>query len=143
MSDRIAGALLLVISLWYVATASSYGTSYGDPLGPSAFPRIVGVPAILFSLSLLVWPDPDPAWERGRPLLRQAAAVATLIGYALLLERLGFVLATFLAVAALGLLMRAPPARAALSALVMSPVLFVIFDRLLGLPLPLLPKLPA
>lgn len=143
MSDRITGGLLLLLSVWYVAAAGRFGTAFGDPLGPSAFPRMVGAPAILFSLTLLIWPDPDPAWARGAPLLRQAAAVATLIGYAFLLVPLGFILATFAAVAVLGILMRATAPKAILSAAIMSPLLFVLFDRLLDLPLPPLPAFLA
>lgn len=143
MSDRIVGVLLLAVSLWYVATAGSFGTAYGDPLGPSAFPRMVGVPAVLFSFTLILWPDPEPDWARGAPLLRQGAALGTMIGYALSLEPFGFILATFLAVLALGWLLRATPVRAALSAAVMSPALFLLFDGLLGLPLPALPAFMA
>lgn len=143
MSDRIVGLLLLAVAVWYVASAGSYGTNFGDPLGPSAFPRVVGIPAILFSLTLIAWPDPDPAWARGGPLLRQGTAIATMIAYALTLERLGFLLATFLAVLALSWLLRAPPLKAAASAAVMSPGLFLIFDGLLGLPLQALPDFAA
>ena len=143
MSDRIVGIVMLAVAGWYVWTAGSYGARFGDPLGPSAFPRMVGIPAILFSLTLIVWPDPEPAWARGRPLLRQAAALATMIAYALTLEWLGFLLATFLAVLALGWLLRAPPLKAAASAAVMSPALFAIFDGLLGLPLQALPDFAA
>lgn len=143
MSDRIVGGVLLAVSLWYVAVSGSFGTTFGDPLGPSAFPRMVGIPAILLSIAILVWPDPDPAWARGEALLRQAAALATMIAYALTLEWLGFLVATFLAVLALGWLLRARPLKAAVSAAAMSPGLFLIFDGLLGLPLRALPDFVA
>ena len=143
MSDRIVGGLLLAVALLYVWMAGSYETRFGDPLGPSAFPRMIGIPATLFSLAILVWPDPNPAWARGGALLRQTAALATMIAYALTLERLGFLLATFLAVLALSWLLRARPVMAAVSAAAMSPALFLVFDGLLGLPLQALPDFAA
>ncbi len=139
MSDRIVGGVLCLVSVWYVWAAAGYGATFGDPLGPSAFPQIVGVPAIIFSLSLVLRPDPDPAWPRGAPLARHAAAVGAMVAYALLLETLGFVLATFCTVLVLGWLLGAGPRRAVVSAAVMAPALFLLFDQLLGLPLQLLP----
>ena len=138
MSDRIAGIAIAAIALFYVIAAGSYGTSFGDPLGPSVFPRMVGIPALLLALSLVIRPGPAPDWARGGRLLRQAAALGVLIGYALLLEPLGFPLASFLAIALLGTLMGAPVRKGALAGLVAAPLLFLLFDRLLGLPLPMI-----
>ncbi|WP_340109756.1 tripartite tricarboxylate transporter TctB family protein [Pikeienuella sp. HZG-20] len=137
MSDRVAGLILFVISGVYVWLAGGYTAGFGDPLGPAAFPRIIGVPAMALSALLVIWPGPEPEWARGGRLLRQGAALAVLLGYALLLEPLGFVLSTLLAIAALALLMRAPPRAALLSGAAVAPALWLLFDRVLGLPLPL------
>lgn len=137
MSDRVAGLILLVLSGIYVWLAGGYRAGFGDPLGPAAFPRIVGIPAMALSLLLIIWPGTEPDWARDSRLLRQGAALAALLGYAFLLEPLGFVLSTFIAVAALSLLMRASPRAAILSGAGIAPALWLLFDRLLGLPLPL------
>lgn len=141
MSDRITGVIILALSIWYGWTAGDYEASFGDPLGPAAFPRLLAVPAALLSLCLILFPGPAPEWSRGRALARQLAALAVLIAYALFLENLGFLLATFLAVMLIGRLLGAAWPRAGISALVMAPLLFLLFDKLLGLPLPIYPSL--
>lgn len=140
MSDRIAGLFFLALSIWYGWTAGTYEASFGDPLGPAAFPTMLAIPAGLFSLYLIIRPDPAPEWVTGSPLLRQIATIAVLVGYALLLEDLGFVLATFVAVMLQGRLLGAGWPKSAASGAVMSVALFLTFDKLLGLPLPLYPS---
>jgi putative tricarboxylic transport membrane protein len=139
MSDRVAGLIILALTIWFGWTAGSYEASFGDPLGPAAFPQMLAVPAGILSLILILKPDPDPEWVLGRPALKQLATLGVLIAYALLLEELGFVLATALGVVVMGRLLGAGWGRAAISGVVMSVTLFVVFDRLLGLPLPLYP----
>lgn len=139
MTDRIVGLVLLALSIWYGTTAGGYEASFGDPLGPAAFPIMLSVPAAVLSLALILRPDAEPAWPTGWPLLRQAACLSLLLAYAGLLEVLGFPLATFLAVALMGRLLRTSWPKAALSGAIMSALLFLAFDRVLDLPLPLLP----
>jgi len=138
MSDRIAGVLLTAIALGYVILASGFTTGFGDPLGPAMFPRLIGIPAVLLAATLVLWPGSAPDWADGPRLARQVGALATLLGYALILEGLGFVPATFLLVFLMALLMGAKPIPGALLGAVASPALFILFDQLLGLPLPLL-----
>lgn len=138
MSDRIAGVVLLALSLGYVWLSLGYQAAYSDPLGPALFPRVIGIPAIILSLMLAVWPRHRADWAGPDGLGRQGSALALLVGYALLLEPLGFVPTSFLAMLGLSLLMGARPAQAALTAAIAAPGLYVLFDRLMGLPLPLL-----
>lgn len=138
MTDRIAGIALLAVSLGYVWLSTGYQASYSDPLGPALFPRVVGLPAIILSLMLVVWPRHRADWAGPDGLARQAAALALLVGYAVLLEPVGFVPTTFAALLGLSLLMGARPLQGLLTAAIAAPVLYLLFDRLMGLPLPLL-----
>ncbi|MBC9247413.1 tripartite tricarboxylate transporter TctB family protein [Paracoccus sp. 11-3] len=138
MSDRLAGFAFFLLATGYVWLSAGYTTSFGDPLGPAIFPRIIGIPAILLSLSLVIWPRHNATWAGPAGLMRQGVAVAILLAYALLLEPVGFVPMTFIAVLGLGLLMGAPPLPGLLVAVVAAPGLYLLFDRLMGLPLPLL-----
>jgi putative tricarboxylic transport membrane protein len=137
VSDRIAGVLLAAFSVWYGLAARQFEMGFTDPLGPTAFPQMLAVPLGVLGLYLIVKPDPDPRWVRGGPLLRQAAGVAILVAYALLLEDVGFPVATALAVALLARMLDARWWQALATGVGTSAVLFLLFDGVLGLPLPL------
>lgn len=138
MTDRLAGLCFFLLAAGYLWLSAGYTAGFGDPLGPAIFPRVIGIPAILLGLSLAIWPRHDAVWAGPAGLLRQGAALALLLGYALLLEPAGFVPSTFAAILGLGLLMGAPPIRAVLTAGTAAPGLYLLFDRLMGLPLPLI-----
>ncbi len=141
MTDRLIGLLLLALSIGYGVTAGSFQASFGDPLGPAAFPMIVAVPVATLSLAMMIWPGPDAVWSLGRPMLMQGAALAVLLGYALLLEPLGFPLATALSVALLARLIGAAWLHGLIAGAGLAAILFFVFDWLLNLPLPALPQL--
>ena len=140
MSDRILGLIVLGLAIWYGWTAGSYQASFGDPLGPAVFPQMLAVPAALLSLFLILKPDPDPGWAVGSPLVRQFATVVVLLAYAFFLENLGYVLATALGAIAMSRLLGAGWLKSTVAGVVLAVALFVTFDTLLGLPLPLYPR---
>lgn len=136
MSDRLTGLVLLALAVAYGVTASGFEAMIGDPLGPAVFPMVLAVPLGLLSLVLVARPDPEPDWPRRRALLKQALTLVAFVAYAFLLEPLGFVVATVLATTAMALLLGARLRPAATTGVVSALVLFVLFDQLLGLPLP-------
>lgn len=136
MSDRLTGLVLLVLAVAYGITAGGYQALIGDPLGPAVFPVALAFPLGLFGMYLIARPDPEPAWPRGAALLKQIAAVAVFVAYAYLLEPLGFIVSTFLGVVVLGWLLGARLREAAAAGVAIAVVLFVLFDAVLGLPLP-------
>ena len=136
LSDRIAGAILLVLAIWYFILAGSYTVGFGDPAGPSLFPRIVAVPVGLLSLVLILRPDPDPVWFRWPHAAAQVATVVVLFAYPALIEPIGFPLATILAAALLARILGGTWLQSVLSALAIGFGLFFLFDWFFGLPLP-------
>jgi putative tricarboxylic transport membrane protein len=136
VSDRLTGLVLLALAVAYGVTAGGYQAMIGDPLGPAIFPIVLAVPLGLLSVYLILRPDPGADWPRGRTLLKQAIALVAFVAYAYLLEPLGFVVSTLLAVVALGWLLGARLRDAGLAGLGISVVLFVLFNNLLHLPLP-------
>lgn len=139
MIDRIVGTVIFVISVSAFWVARGYEAGFGDPLGPAVFPQMVAAGAAILSLGLILRPDPDPVAQSRSALIRQLATVAVLVGYVLLLEPLGFPLSTTLGTACLAMLFGAGPGRAGITGAAVGVSLFVIFDNLLGLPLPLAP----
>ena len=136
LSDRIAGALLLALAVWYWIEAGSYTVEFGDPAGPSLFPRVVAVPTALLAAVLIVRPDPDPVWFRWPHVRGQIATVVILFAYPLLIEPMGFPLSTALGSALLARILGGSWLQSVISGLAMGFGLFFLFDRGFGLPLP-------
>ncbi|MFP7570137.1 tripartite tricarboxylate transporter TctB family protein [Marivita sp. S2033] len=141
MSVRLAGVAIFVIAALFTWYGSGYTASFGDVLGPGIFPIIVGVPAMILSASLVAFPSGEVDWPDGSGWGRQAAALATLFGYAFLLVPLGFPLATFGLLALLGIVLGGNPVKALILGVAMSLFLWVLFDQVLGLPLAFLGSL--
>ena len=138
MSVRLLGAAILVVAALYGWVGRNYSAPFGDVLGPSVFPVMVAVPAMLLAASLVVFPSGEVSWPEPARLARQLAGLAVLVGYALLLVPLGFPIATFGLVAGLAVVLGGKPIPSALLGLGGSLGLWALFDRILGLPLALL-----
>jgi putative tricarboxylic transport membrane protein len=136
VSDRLTGLALLALAVAYGITAGGYQAMIGDPLGPAVFPVALAVALGGLSLYLIVRPDAEPDWPRGRALLKQVLTLVAFVAYAYLLEPLGFLVSTFLAFVVLGSLLGARLWQAGAAGVAIAVVLFVTFDTLLGLPLP-------
>lgn len=135
-SDRILGAAGLALAAAFVWGASSIETGFiVDPLGPQKFPFIIGGVLAIASAYVLLRPDPAPEWPvRGR-VLEIVGAVVVLIGYALALEPVGFVVSTAIAAALLSWRLGSPPLWAAVSGVGISVGIYVVFHLVLGLSL--------
>jgi putative tricarboxylic transport membrane protein len=141
MSDRIAGGIILALAIWFWTAAGAFTASLSDPLGAAFFPRIISFPLGILALYLVFRPDEEPGWTTGRPLLLQVIVLAILVVYSLSLEALGFPLATFGAVTLLGRIYGLNWKFAVLTAAVSSASFMILFDQILGLPLPGWPNL--
>ncbi|QIK41625.1 tripartite tricarboxylate transporter TctB family protein [Pontivivens nitratireducens] len=140
-SDRIFGLVALFVALAYIASATQIQTSFlADPVGPRAFPILVGAVAALSALAMIVRPDPDPAWPTGRTWISLVVAVLVLVGYAYTLKPLGFIVPTAIAAGVLSYQLSPRPVAAAVTGVALSVGLFVLFRYALGLGLIPLPK---
>jgi putative tricarboxylic transport membrane protein len=137
MTDRITGAILLALAAAFGLHARSFRTNFlTDPLGPQAWPMMLAGLLALLSVYLLVRPDSGAVWPKRVVLLRQLVLVAALVGYALVLEPVGFVASTFLIVGFMALLLGARWWQAGLTGVASSLALYLLFNSVLGLPLP-------
>ncbi|GAA0842401.1 tripartite tricarboxylate transporter TctB family protein [Marinobacter szutsaonensis] len=136
--DRILGLGLLVLAVAYGWAAQQWPEPFGgaESVGPETFPTILSVVLVAGSLYLMIKPDPDAQWPIGKSALELVVSVVVLIVYALLLEPLGFIIATTLAVGTLSWRMGAVPNRAFLTGLISAVVVFVLFNHGLSLSLP-------
>ncbi len=132
------------MALAYIASATQIQTSFiVDPLGPKAFPIIVGAILALSSLAMILKPDADPPWPDGKKALKIAAAVAVLVGYAVFLSDLGFIPATAVAASLISYQIKSNARIAATIGVSLSIGLFVVFKTFLGLGLVAWPRFYA
>ncbi|WP_043239069.1 tripartite tricarboxylate transporter TctB family protein [Stutzerimonas azotifigens] len=139
MYVRLFAAIWLLACAGLAVLAWSFEAPFAyDPVGPRAYPLLLLALMAAGSLWLLVKPkgEPTPAidWAMARKVL---LCIVALLAYALLFEPLGFVLSTALAGFAMGLLFNGRLLPSAVSGLLMGVLLYVLFDRLLDVPLPL------
>jgi putative tricarboxylic transport membrane protein len=136
MSDRIVGLVLVLLASGYGWIAGDYDTGFSDPVGPAVFPRLLAVVIGLLGLWLILRPDPEPDWTKGRTLALQSLAVALMLGYALFLVPVGFLIATTILAAALAAMLGARPLQAVASGALVSVGVYFLFTQGLELSLP-------
>lgn len=141
ISDRIFGLVVLLVSLAFIASATQVQTSFlSDPVGPKAFPMLIGGIAGLCGLIMMIRPDPDPQWAKGRTLFALFVAIAVLVAYAYSLKPFGFILPTAVAAAALSYQISPRIIPATLAGIGLSLGLFLLFKYALDLGLVAFPK---
>lgn len=147
MADRVIFAgILILAAVYFYATSQIPMLEIGDPLGPKAFPRLLGIGLLITAGILLlemlrarktVDPDASPkqpvAWRHY--LVVGAAAIWTGV-YFLVFEWLGFAIATTFYL--LGLTMyfhKGHPKTNVLTSVLFSFISYFMFTKLLGVTL--------
>ncbi len=140
-SDRIFGLVILFVALGYIASATQIQTSFlSDPVGPKAFPMLIGAVAAISALVLIFKPDPDPNWPGIRTFGAILIAVIVLVGYAYMLKPMGFIIPTVFAAGILSYQISPRAIPAAITGAGLSVGLFLLFKFALGLGLVAFPK---
>ena len=140
-SDRIFGLVMLFLALAYMASATQIQTSFlADPVGPRAFPMLIGAVAAISSLVMILRPDPDPDWPAAPTFVALLVAVVVLVAYAFALKPLGFVIPTAIAAGILSYQISPRPLPAVAAGVGLSVGLYIVFKYALGLSLIGFPK---
>ena len=136
MSDRIFGAVGLLLAIGYVFAAFAIKESFlSDAVGPKAFPLIIAMILGVSSAVIMLRPDPEPHWPAFGRIAEVAGAVVVLILYAELLPVAGFVIATAFAAAYLAWRLGSGPVELIAVGVGTSVGIYVIFHLVLGLSL--------
>jgi hypothetical protein len=142
--DRTLGLILVVTALAWLWLAFTYipAARSEAETGPRAFPVLLGVALAGLGVTMAVLAR-TPGIEPVAPVTRRevvvvAGTVGVLVLYAFLLERVGFLIATPIAIALAmwGLVRVRSAARIAVLAIAFTVSCWAIFDALLGTPLP-------
>jgi len=135
IADRILGLALIALGLGAAWSAMQLQVPFAaDPLGPSPFPTTVALVIALCGLALLLRPMHGFAWpERA---LAPPLLVVAMVGYALLMVPLGFLVSSALMATAVALLFGARIVASGVLGVTTAVALWLLFDKLLDLPLP-------
>ena len=140
MSDRILGGACLLLAAFYIFFATQIQVGFmSDPMGPKAFPVLIGVILAIAGIYPLVRPDPAPAWPGFGRLLEIVFAVAVMVGYTYALPEIGFTVSTAVAAGILSWRLGAAPLKAAIAGVLIAVTIFVLFRMVLKLSLALGP----
>lgn len=137
MSDRILGVIALIISAIYIWTARGFDPGFmSDPLGPGTFPYLLGTVFACTGIYVILRPDESAQWPDIRHIGEMVIVIAVLLAYAGFLEYIGFLIATMLTAGFLSWRLGASFKTAVITGLLVSLIVYGLFDRLLELPLP-------
>lgn len=98
--DRYSSVIFLVLGLGFVVESSEISqTAYGSNVGPDIFPKILGAILVLLSCRLFYETFKYASKDKTKDVLDYKNFLIILVSailYALLLEKLGYVITTFL-----------------------------------------------
>jgi putative tricarboxylic transport membrane protein len=136
--DRVPGLVLAIAGAAAGLEATTFDVNFmTDPVGPKALPYLAALTLVVAGLHAAARPQSDTRWPSRQMLWKLAGATSAFLLYAVALAVLGFVLSTTLVVAALSHLYGASPRRGVPAAAMLSAALWLLFVRLLALPLPI------
>jgi putative tricarboxylic transport membrane protein len=133
----VDAVVVAAVALVYLNEARSFDAGFiADPIGPRAFPFVIGALALAAS-AFLFRQRPEPReLPDGSFVLRAAILVLALTGYVLALDEAGFVLATTLLMTVLVWIFRGRLLPGAAGALLLSFVVYALFVYAFSIPLP-------
>ena len=141
MSDRLFGFTTAILALAFFASAYQLESPFfADPVGPKTFPYIISSIAFLSGAVMILFPDTNPRWPNFFTIIKLALAVTILVIYALTLKPFGFLVPTALAAGILSFQIAPNVSTAAITGILLSIILFIIFKYFLGLGLFPLPR---
>jgi putative tricarboxylic transport membrane protein len=140
--DSLAALLIAAVCIAYLRGAQGFQSPLvADPLGPSAFPMILGWSGLLLAAAqiILAWTgrrSPGERPDKSIQILKPLLLFALLVVYALVLEPAGYILATFAFVIISFLMLGEPLWRGGLIAAAFSTGFYYLFVKMLKINLP-------
>jgi putative tricarboxylic transport membrane protein len=137
MSERIFGGVLLLVSIagiwigWDLQPPFSY-----EPVGPRAFPLLVLFLLGVCAVTLMMEKHSDTTWAPGPVLVRIGVLFLIVLAYALLFDKLGFIIATALMTIPVARFFGGSWRQSVVGGIGMAVGMFFFFDRLLDVALP-------
>lgn len=136
-ADRVLGLGLIGLAAFIAVQAVRLEVPFSyDPVGPRAFPLLLAALLAALSLVLVLKPGSNGHWPDRSLTVKLLAVLATLLIYALLFTRLGFIVTTLLTAVALARAFAAPWGKALLTGVLIAVGSYYVFTAGLGISLP-------
>lgn len=137
MSERILGGVLLLVSVAGILIGWNYvpPVSY-EPVGPRAFPLLILFLLGICAIALMLDKKSETTWAPPPVLARIALLFLIVLAYALLFDKLGFVIATALMSIPVARFFGGSWKQCVLGGIGLGVGMFFFFDRLLDVALP-------
>ena len=135
--DRALGAVLVAVAVGYIASAASIHVPFQyEPLGPKAFPILLGSLLAVCGGVLICRPDAIRWFDDRAAALRVLAGAVIFCVYAALFEPIGFIVSTILMAFAVSRLFGLDAGRSVAYGIVLALAGYFGAGELLGLNLP-------
>ena len=137
MSERILGGVLLLVSIAGIFIGWNYvpPVSY-EPVGPRAFPLLVLFLLGICAIALMLEKKSDANWAPPPVLARIGLLFLIVLAYALLFDKLGFIISTALMSVPVARFFGGSWRQCVLGGIGLGVGMFFFFDRLLDVALP-------
>lgn len=141
--DTIVATLVVAVCIAYLRGAQGFQSPLvADPLGPSAFPRILGWSGLILAVAqiILVWTGRTTSDEAPgflRPHVKPLVLFGLLVVYAIVVEPVGYLAATVIFVLVSLLMLGEPVWRGCLVAVGFSASFYYLFVKILKINLPI------
>jgi putative tricarboxylic transport membrane protein len=136
LTDRKYAIVMLFFSVAYCYLAVSLETDF-DPTNEKYFPFLLSVAMIILSVLLFIFPSQHKnTWPKGQQLLSIGLLAAAILVYSLSLAHVGFLILATLLMAVCMWVFGATLKWIAPVSVVVTISFYIIFDRILGLNLP-------
>ncbi|GEN26293.1 tripartite tricarboxylate transporter TctB family protein [Halomonas cupida] len=136
-ADRGLAIALIGLAAFIASQALSLEVPFSyDPVGPKAFPIGLAIILALLSLVLLIRPGENGEWPSAGVALKLLAVLGLLLIYALLFQRLGYLMSSGLVIAGLARLFSASWLKAVATGVLMAIGSYWLFTLGLGITLP-------
>lgn len=128
---------MLALSVTYGVSALLLDADL-DPVNEKFYPLVLSVLMVASSVGLFVWPSEHTAkWPEWRNVQKIAVTFAAILVYSLVLETVGFIIAATVLMGVCMWVFEATTKWIAPVSVLSSVGFYIVFDRLLGLNLPL------
>jgi putative tricarboxylic transport membrane protein len=138
MSDRLLGAVAILIAAAMAVASWGYVAQVEyEPVGPRAFPLLLAALMAGCGAWLAVKPGHSAQFAHAQQFRNIVLCAAAVVVYAVLFQLLGFIVATALMALPVGRLFGGTWRQCTATGAGMGVVLYILFDRLLDVVLPL------